>query len=182
VPIRVVFEAGNKRAFASALDWPGWSRSGKTEQQALETLASYAPRYAAVARAAGFDPPDPGEGFEAVERLRGGANTDFGVPHEIAEAERAPLSDADEARLDQLLAAAWRVFDATVAGAPPALRKGPRGGGRDRDQIVEHVRVAHQMYATRVEKGRWPKAYMVRRAAWHIVDHLWEIEDKSESA
>ncbi len=28
----------------------------------------------------------------------------------------------------------------------------------------------------------WPPRYAVRRAAWHVLDHLWEIEDKSEPA
>jgi hypothetical protein len=38
VPIRVVLEAARKRAFASAIDWPGWSRAGRTPEQALEAL------------------------------------------------------------------------------------------------------------------------------------------------
>ena len=43
---RVYIEVGNKRAFASAADWPGWSRSGKDEASALDNLAAYALRYA----------------------------------------------------------------------------------------------------------------------------------------
>ena len=30
-----------------------------------------------------------------------------------------------------------------------------------------------------VEKG-WPPRYAARRIAWHVLDHAWEIEDKSE--
>jgi hypothetical protein len=26
---------------------------------------------------------------------------------------------------------------------------------------------------------RWPVRYAARRAAWHVLDHLWEIEDRS---
>jgi hypothetical protein len=26
---------------------------------------------------------------------------------------------------------------------------------------------------------RWSARYFVRRAAWHVLDHAWEIEDKS---
>ncbi len=26
----------------------------------------------------------------------------------------------------------------------------------------------------------WPPRYMIRRTAWHITDHLWEIEDRVE--
>jgi hypothetical protein len=25
---------------------------------------------------------------------------------------------------------------------------------------------------------RWPARYFVRRAAWHVLDHAWEIEDR----
>jgi hypothetical protein len=25
----------------------------------------------------------------------------------------------------------------------------------------------------------WPIRYAVRRIAWHVIDHAWEIEDKS---
>ncbi len=25
---------------------------------------------------------------------------------------------------------------------------------------------------------RWPARYFVRRAAWHVLDHIWEIEDR----
>lgn len=29
-----------------------------------------------------------------------------------------------------------------------------------------------------VEKG-WPVRYALRRFAWHVLDHAWEIQDKS---
>ena len=56
-PVEVVLELGAKRIFASALAWPGWSRSARTEEQALTALADYAPRYASVVRAAGLAVP-----------------------------------------------------------------------------------------------------------------------------
>src|SRR2546428_265237 len=43
---------GSNRVFACAYDWPGWCRSGKDEASALAALATYAPRYAPVARLA----------------------------------------------------------------------------------------------------------------------------------
>jgi len=49
---RVYLEVGKRRVFASAADWPGWTRAGKDEQSALEALATAAPRYAPVAKAA----------------------------------------------------------------------------------------------------------------------------------
>ena len=50
--VRVCLEMGRRLSFASALDWPGWSRSGRGEDAALEALRAYVPRYAPVARAA----------------------------------------------------------------------------------------------------------------------------------
>jgi hypothetical protein len=44
----VYLELGAKRVFAGAIEWPGWCRSAKTEEQALEALVTYAPRYAKV--------------------------------------------------------------------------------------------------------------------------------------
>jgi hypothetical protein len=28
-------------------------------------------------------------------------------------------------------------------------------------------------------RKRWPARYAVRRAAWHVLDHAWELEDRS---
>jgi hypothetical protein len=28
----------------------------------------------------------------------------------------------------------------------------------------------------------WTARYFMRRAAWHVLDHTWEIEDRSRSA
>jgi hypothetical protein len=92
--------------------------------------------------------------------------------------------------------------------------KGPRGGGRSVDAIVDHVVGAEGGYLARigrrfdptglgiaavavasraeVEAGirdgippsprggkRWTVRYFVRRSAWHILDHAWEIEDRT---
>ena len=43
-PTRVYLEVADKRAFAGSLDWPGWCRSGKTEDAALEARGAYAAR------------------------------------------------------------------------------------------------------------------------------------------
>ena len=213
---RVYFEVGSKKVFACALDWPGWCRSAKTEEDALEVLADYAARYAPVAAAAGVRfPKSAADGFDVVERLAGTTTTDFGAPGEPAAADRAQLTKAQAARLAVLVEASWTFFDRVVAGAPPALRKGPRGGGRDRDKIVDHVLGAEVSYirklglrfrqpaiddadgvaevrdavldvlraarapAPDLEKG-WPYRYLARRIAWHVLDHAWEIEDRSE--
>jgi len=56
MPVRTVLERGpkGKRAVAFAVDWPGWSRGGKTPELALELLESYRERYRPVAVAAGM--------------------------------------------------------------------------------------------------------------------------------
>ena len=209
----VYTEIGSKRVFACALDWPGWCRSGKDEQGALEALAAAGPRYAAVAAEAGVKFPSEVAGaFEVVERIRGSATTDFGVPGEAAARDTDSLTREEAARHAALVSAAWRMFDRVVAGAPSELRKGPRGGGRDRDAIVDHVLGAEVGYARKLGlrlpqpasgdraavaahreeivralttgpdevagKG-WPPRYGARRIAWHVLDHAWEIEDRS---
>ena len=50
---RVYLEVGSSKVFACALDWPGWCRSAKNEDDALHVLADYAGRYAPVAATAG---------------------------------------------------------------------------------------------------------------------------------
>jgi hypothetical protein len=144
--VAVLVEAGTKRTFAVALDWPGWARSGKTEEQALEALLAYAPRYAEVAAAAGLEFPAAEVTLDVVERVKGGGGTDFGVPGEVVDHDRQRLDAGARKRLRALVEAAWSVFDEVVKGAPPGLRKGPRGGGRDRDQVVEHVYGAEDAY------------------------------------
>jgi hypothetical protein len=146
---RVYLEVGKRRVFASAADWPGWTRSGKDERSALEALAAAAPRYAHAARAARI-PFAPGSTFDVVERLPGDATTEFGAPGAIAKAESRRLTKKEAGRLSALVAASWTVLDRVVDKAPASLRKGPRGGGRDRDQIVDHVLGAETAYARKL--------------------------------
>lgn len=208
-PIRVGIETTDKKAFASALDWPGWSRAGRTPEAALEALGATRDRYAAVAALAGETLPDDAA-FEVIEELPGDATTAFGAPSIAFAADREPLTAVQAARQAALVRAALETFDRIVAHAPAELRKGPRGGGRDRDKVVEHVHGSHEGYTrpagARVEKGatdadrrtamlevlerasdgtppaggKWPPRYAARRIAWHALDHAWEIEDRSE--
>jgi hypothetical protein len=212
----VYVEVGKKRTFVSARDWPGWCRAGKDEEAALEALAEYAPRYAEVAGEAGipFRPAAAARRLDVLERLPGDATTEFGAPGAAAEGDRDALSAADARRQAALLEAAWAVLDRVAAGAPATLAKGPRGGGRDRDAIVEHVAGAEAAYARKIgiahkapsgadataitalrgeileavrtrtfgkppRSEPWPARYAIRRMAWHVLDHAWEIEDKS---
>ncbi|HZV50500.1 MAG TPA: hypothetical protein VFD49_12105 [Candidatus Dormibacteraeota bacterium] len=150
--IPVYLELGPKRVFAGAADWPGWCRSGRDEGQALEALVAAAPRYLPVAVEAGLAFPIPAavDALTVVERLPGSATTDFGAPAAIAAGDARPLVPGEGARLAALLLASWSTFDRVVAGAPAQLRKGPRGGGRDRDAIVRHVLAAEAQYVRKL--------------------------------
>jgi hypothetical protein len=199
----VYLEVGAKKVFACSIDWPGWCRAGKTEEQALEALAGYAERYRPVAEEAGMRfPKSVADKLDVVERLKGDSGTDFGIPHVPADADATPLTKAQAERLANLVAAAWTVFDRVAASAPAELRKGPRGGGRDRDKMVAHVVDADNGYfrMVGVKDGRdafldalrtarqaqpelatktWPWRYAARRVAWHALDHAWEMQDRA---
>src|SRR5258708_5911564 len=66
--VPVYLEVGQKRVFASALDWPGWTRAGKDEKLAIEALLAYLSRYAIVPKTASlhFSPPVEPPGLESV--------------------------------------------------------------------------------------------------------------------
>ena len=123
----VVIETGAKRVFASSLDWPGWSRSGPDEADALEAPARYAPRYRPVARAAGSRLMAH-VSFSVVDRVPGGATTDFGAPGTPAAIEARPPTPAEARRLVALLRAAWEVLAAAASQSPAA----PQGAARRR--------------------------------------------------
>lgn len=147
----VYAETGAKRVFAVMADWPGWARSGRTLEAALENLAAYESRYAAVARRAGHPlPPGLCDVLDVVETVPGDATTDFGAPGKVAALHREPPGAQEAGRLADLVTASWAVLDDVAAEAPPTLRKGPRGGGRDRDAVVGHVLAAERAYARHV--------------------------------
>jgi hypothetical protein len=195
--VRVYLEVGVKRTFASAADWPGWSRSGRDEASALENLAAYAPRYAKVPQLARIDFPKDAR-FKVVERMKGNATTDFGAPGIPAKDEARRMTAADYKRMVALLEACWKHLDTVRGKAPEELRKGPRGGGRDREKMYRHVLDAEVGYAPAIglrlkqpdrralleairnpnTDTKWPLPYAVRRIAWHALDHAWEMEDR----
>lgn len=147
--LNIYLEVGSKRVFAGALDWPGWSRSARDEDAAVEALLAYAPRYArAVARArVGFKPPTQRTRVEIVERLRGNATTDFGAPGIPPSADSKPLPPAELKRYVAILEASWAAFDdAAKTHRRATLRKGPRGGGRELPAIRSHVLEADGAY------------------------------------
>jgi hypothetical protein len=208
----VYLEIGQKRVFACSLDYPGWCRTAKTDHEALAALDEYAERYAIIAERAGvaFRPG----ALTVVEKVKGSATTDFGVPDKAAAADERALDKAGAARLVKLVRAAWDELDAVAAKTPEHLVKGPRGGGRDRTKMLDHVVGSEAGYARKLglkykvdayddtvgvatmrdgiaqalgnarrgermaERG-WLPRYAARRIAWHALDHLWEMQDKT---
>lgn len=140
--------------------------------------------------------------------MAGNATTDFGAPGIPAKDESRNLTAREALRMRDLVEACWRYLDQVVATAPASLRKGPRGGGRDRDPMFDHVLGAEAAYASAIgvrlkqpdgrdrtavrafrqaildglaspnPGAKWPAAYAARRIAWHTLDHAWEIEDR----
>lgn len=161
--IPVYLEIGAKRVFAGAIDWPGWSRSGRSEEEALDALLAYGGRYADVVRRAGgtFNAPSGPERLEVVERLSGGSGTDFGVPGVATAADGEPLDDRELERLTSLLVASWATFDdAARAAQGVQLRVGPRGGGRTLEKMVAHVAEAEEAYLGQLGAKLPPEARM----------------------
>ena len=149
VNVAVLIESGQKKCFARALDWPGWCRAGRTEADALDALDTFRSRYKVVAKRAGLTLPSAGV-LTVSERLLGTATTDFGAPGAIGVADAQPLeAPALEAWLS-LLVAAWEELDEVAARSSETLRKGPRGGGRDRHGLLAHVLEAEQAYAPKI--------------------------------
>ena len=218
----VCFEIGKKRTFAGVIEWPGWSRSGRDEESALQALLDYGPRYERALHGfrLGFHAPSDVSVFNVIERLKGDATTDFGTPGIAPSSDLRTVSDADLKRFKTLLQACWQTFDTAVKAATgKELRKGPRGGGREADGIIGHVLGGEGSYLSMLgwklqlnekedfdqqlaqarqtilqaldsaprtgtpEPGprggkRWTSRYFVRREAWHVLDHAWEIEDR----
>lgn len=196
--LRIALEVGSRWTFATALDWPGWCRRGRGDDAAVEELLAYHGRYAAAVS----EEPDTRQ-LVIVGSVPGDSTTDFGAPAAQGPWDLDDLTDVELDRQLRLLERCWQHFDAVVAGSPEVLVKGPRGGGRDRDAIGDHVREAERSYCSKagarvpprtpwpeqrdrlVEALRsrtdaaWPPRLAIRRSAWHVLDHAWEIEDRA---
>ena len=141
--VRTVVQRGpkGKKVAAFAIDWPGWSRGAKAPDAAVELLETYRERYRPIARLAGLEAEfDRAGDLEIVEDHVGVGSTDFwGISFAPSSFELAPMGEDELERKVALLEAAWQFFDNVAARVSLELEKGPRGGGRNRDQIVRHV-------------------------------------------
>ena len=141
--LRVLVEqpTRGKRWVSVAADWPGFERGGRTEDEAVEKLARYVPRYLPVAERArlGSELAAQTE-VDIIGRYPGTGSTDFwGISFAPSPLDREPFDAPTFDRQVRLLHAAWAEFDETAARVSAELRPGVRGGGRSRDRIVRHV-------------------------------------------
>jgi len=152
--LRVTLEIGpkGKKVAAVAPDWPGLERGAKTGEAAIERLQSYLPRYAQVAKLAGMD----GEfaaitTVDMVEHYPGTGSTDFwGISFAFSGIDRQDMSSEELARELTLMRACWALFDEVRSCDSAELQQGPRGGGRQRDQLVRHVVGNEQKWAKKL--------------------------------
>jgi hypothetical protein len=218
--LRVLVEepTRGKRWVAVAADWPGFERGGKTEDEAVEKLVRYVPRYLSVAKRVGLDSELAAQtDLDIIGRYPGVGSTDFwGISFAPSPLDRAPFDAPAFDRQAGLLRAAWAEFDETAARVSAELRPGVRGGGRSRDEIVRHVRAneggdfsrrvqatseledmatssglarhrdrfveaMRAWYAEGKPLGKWTIPYLVRHAAYHVLDHAWEMQDRDLS-
>ena len=156
MPVRTVIQRGpkGKRSVAFSLDWPGWSRGAKTPEAAVETLEAYRARYRPIAERAGlvteFDAAGP---LEIVEDHLGTPSTDFWAISFAPSTEELdePIDAARLERAITILRACWDFFDGVADRVSEEMRKGPRGGGRDRTRIVRHtIRTESEDFAKQV--------------------------------
>jgi len=96
--------------------------------------------------------PSPAGPLEVVEDKVGTGSVDFwGISFSPSSTEQGPMEEAELARGITILQACWAFFDGVAARVSPEMRKGPRGGGRDRDRIIRHtIRVESEDFAKQV--------------------------------
>ncbi len=94
-----------------------------------------------------------GGGRDLEKIMRHVLEADHAYLRKIAWKHKIEKGDA-AVELERLRAATMEALDSAVEQGLP--EEGPRGG------VI------------------WPLRYFVRRAAWHVLDHAWEIEDRVE--
>jgi len=148
---RVTLEIGpkGKKVVAVAPDWPGLERGAKTEEDAIERLRSYIPRYSRVAKLAELDAEfDTIKNVKVVEQYPGTGSTDFwGISFAFSSIDKRGLSGDELERELTLMQACWAFFDDVRSRVSAEMQRGPRGGGRDRDGIIRHTFAAEQDWA-----------------------------------
>lgn len=187
--MRVMLEIGpkGKKVVAWAPEWPGLERGASTGEDAIERLRAYLPRYARVAGRARMAPSfDADASLSVAAEYPGVGSTDFwGISFASCDEDRQPVSDGEWDRRLQLLQACWADFDEVAARVSPKLAKGPRGGGRDRDDIIAHTFGTERTQMARKVGVRTPEGVMLtldglRTHRREYIDALQETQRRGE--
>lgn len=159
--IRVALEIGpkGKKVVAVALDWPGLERGAKTAEAANERLLAYLPRYEKVTKIAGMEVAFANiTSINIVEQYPGNGSTDFwGISFTFSSIDKQTIPDEELERELTLIRACWAFFDDVRSNVSAEMRRGPRGGGRDRDHIVRHVVASERDWAKKLSLFTLPK-------------------------
>jgi hypothetical protein len=204
---RIYLELGTKKVFACCLDWPGWCRIAKDEQSAIDRLMAYAPRYRVIAERTGlaFEPTDPvvvaqvkggdmtdfGVPYEVPEldlqpfdeataqREVALLRTAWQVFDEVAAVAPEELRKGPRGGGRDLAKIVHHVEDSERAYARKVgVKHRPLKSRADRETMrAELAEVLSRAWQPPLETG-WPPSYARRRLVWHVIDHLWEIEDR----
>jgi hypothetical protein len=152
--IRVTLEIGpkGKKVVAVAPDWPGLERGATTGEAAIERLLSYVPRYATVTKLAGMEAAFATiPVVDVVEHYSGTGSTDFwGISFAFSGIDLQAMSGEALERELMLMRACWAFFDDVRSRVSAEMQRGPRGGGRDRDNIVRHVFATERDFAKKL--------------------------------
>ena len=152
--LRVALEIGpnGKKVVAVAPDWPGLARGAKTADAAIERIRAYVPRYAPIAMEAGIaESFAPNPGIVVVDQYPGVGSTDFwGISFAFSRFDQQAMTQDELDRELTLIRACWAFFDDVRSRVSAEMARGPRGGGRNRDQIVRHTFVSELDMAKKV--------------------------------
>jgi hypothetical protein len=107
------------------------------------------PRYTPVAKLAEMSEAfDSIQDIVVVEEYPGTGSTDFwGISFALSSIDQQEMSGEELERELRLMQACWAFFDDVRRRVSAEMKKGPRGGGRDRDRIVRHTFAAERDWA-----------------------------------
>ncbi|MEV0622791.1 hypothetical protein AB0I81_56400 [Nonomuraea sp. NPDC050404] len=204
---RLYLETGPKKVFACSLDWPGWCRIDKGEEAAIDRLMEYAPRYRQIAERAGlaFTPGEPEVTAKVRGTSTTDFGVPYEVPDldleplSGAEAERSvALIRAAWELFDEVAGVSPEDLRKGPRGGGRDLSKIVAHVTEAERGYARKVGVLHKPYRSQGDRAamraeltqvlsraweppvteKWPPRYALRRVAWHVIDHLWEIEDR----
>src|SRR6185369_3494102 len=86
--------------------------------------------------------------IKVVEQYPGTGSTDFwGISFAFSSIDKQGMLGDELERELTLMRACWSFFDDVRSRVSAEMKRGPRGGGRDRDHIIRHTVAAEQDWA-----------------------------------